>query len=239
MQEIEAAKDSLSKKIAGEIVLSSNPGQTIQKWRNIFKIPQRALADELKIMPSVISDYENGRRQSPGIKIIKKMVAAMMDIDEKRGGKIIQDFSTTPGKNTISDTGAIVKEFDKPVTVDEFCRKIGANIVVRKDLTESKIYGYTMIDALKAIVEFSPTEMVKMYGLTNERALIFTGAHSGRSSMVALKVTNLKPGLVILQTKDSEIDALARRVAETESIPLALVNLKSDELSNLLKKNYK
>jgi len=239
MDEIEIAKESLAKKIAGEIVLSSDAGKTIQKWRNIFKIPQRSLADELKIMPSVISDYENGRRKSPGIKIIKKMVDAMIKIDDVRGGKIVQDFSNYQGKSNMSDSVASLKEFDKPVSVDEFCKKLGATLVARKDLSESKLYGYTVVDAMKVIIEFSPTEMVKLYGLTNERALVFTGAHSGRSSMVALKMINLKPGLVVLQTKDPEMDALAKRIAETEGIPVALVNLKADDLNSLLKKNYK
>ena len=83
-------KENLTKKIAGEIVLSRDAGKVIQKWRNIFKIPQRKLADEMGIMPSVISDYENGRRKSPGIKIVKKIVDALINIDEKRGGKIIK-----------------------------------------------------------------------------------------------------------------------------------------------------
>jgi len=238
MEEGEVAKESLAKRIAGEIVLSSNAGQTIQKWRNIFKIPQRTLADQLDIMPSVVSDYENGRRLSPGIKIIKRMVDAMISLDEKTGGKVIHEFSNFPTKQ-VRDTVASMKEFDKPSTVEEFCKKIGATLVARKDLIQNKLYGYTVVDALKVIVEFSPTEMVKLYGLTNERALIFMGAHSGRSSMVALKVTNLRPGLVVLQTKDTEIDALAKRIAEGEGIPVAIINQKNDEVITLLKKNYK
>ena len=83
------AKHNLAKRIAGEIVLSSEAGKIIQKWRNVFKIPQRRLADEMKIMPSVISDYENGRRKSPGIKMVKKIVDAMIAIDERLGGGAI------------------------------------------------------------------------------------------------------------------------------------------------------
>ena len=83
-------KETLAKRIAGEIVLSNEAGKVIQKWRNIFKIPQRKLADEMKIMPSVISDYENGRRKSPGIKVVKRIVDAMIAIEEKAGGKIIR-----------------------------------------------------------------------------------------------------------------------------------------------------
>src|SRR3989304_2593449 len=91
-------KETLAKRIAGEIVLSEDAGKTIQKWRNIFKIPQRRLADEMKIMPSVISDYENGRRKSPGIKIIKRIVNSMIAIDEVNGGKIILEYMNMPTK---------------------------------------------------------------------------------------------------------------------------------------------
>src|SRR3990172_11584093 len=97
------SKELLAKRIAGEIVLSPDAGKVIQKWRNIFKIPQRRLADEMKIMPSVISDYENGRRKSPGIKVVKRIVSAMIVLDEKAGSKIIEEFATFPTKNVLSD----------------------------------------------------------------------------------------------------------------------------------------
>ena len=40
-------------------------------------------------------------------------------------------------------------------------------------------------------------DLVKAYGMTTDRALIFTNVSSGRSPMVAIKVTNLKPSLVV------------------------------------------
>ena len=67
-------KNALSEKIAGEITLSPKPGQTIRKWRNVFKITQTELAAYLKQSPSVISDYESGRRQSPGIQTVKRII---------------------------------------------------------------------------------------------------------------------------------------------------------------------
>lgn len=229
-------KETLAKRIAGEIVLSNDAGKTIQKWRNIFKIPQRRLADEMKIMPSVISDYENGRRKSPGIKIIKRIVDSMIAIDEKGGGKIIKEFSVFPTKTVLSEAILDMKEFSTPVSVKEFCKEIDATVIVRPDLVDSKLYGYTIIDALKAIVEIPPIDLVKLYGLTTERALIFVGAHRGRSSMVALKVTNLRPGLVILHGADS-VDELAKRIGEIEDIPIGVTKIKNiDELANILKK---
>lgn len=231
-------KENLSKRIAGEIVLSSDAGKIIQKWRNIFKIPQRRLADEMKIMPSVISDYENGRRKSPGIRVIKKIVEAMIRLDEKTGGKIIKEFSEYPTKAVLSDAIIDIREFNVPMTVGSFCKKINAKLVVRPDLENNKLYGYTIIDSLKAIVDLPPLEMVKLYGYSSERALIFTKARSGRSSMVALKVTNLRPGLVVLQNS-KEIDDLAKRIAETESIPIASTKIKdADVLVTAMKREF-
>jgi putative transcriptional regulator len=226
-------KEILSKRIAGEIVLSNEAGKTIQKWRNIFKIPQRVLADNMGIMPSVISDYENGRRKSPGIKVIKRIVDSMVVLDEKNGGPIIKEFSDFPTKTVLSEAVLDLKEFSKPVKVQEFCDIMGADLKVRNDLKDSMIYGYTVIDAPKAIVELPPMEMVKLYGLTNNRALIFVGTNSGKSSMIAMKLTNLRPGLVVLHSF-GEIDALAKRIAETEGIPMAVV--RGNEASDLVDK---
>jgi len=232
------AKDTLARKIAGEIVLSENAGKTIQKWRNIFKIPQRRLADEMGIMPSVISDYENGRRKSPGIKIIKRIVEGMISLDEKAGGKIIQEFAVLPTQAVLSDAILDMKEFETPVEIKRFCKIIEAPIVVKEDSANKKIYGYSVIDALKAITDLSPMDMVKLYGMTSERALIFTKSRSGRSSMVALKVTNLRPGLVVLQGSE-KIDDLARRIAELEGIPISVTKIKNTEiLLKTLKKNF-
>lgn len=232
------ARENLAKRIAGEIVLSEECGKIIQKWRNIFKIPQRRLADEMKIMPSVISDYENGRRKSPGVKIVKRMVEAMITLDEKAGGKIIQEFSVLPTQAVLSDAVLDMKEFETPLDIKEFIKVIEAPMVAREDLTNKKIYGYTVVDSLKAITDLSPIDMVRLYGLTSERALIFAKSHSGRSSMIALKVTNLRPGLVVLQGSE-KIDDLAKRIAELEGIPIAVTKIKNtDDLIKILKKNF-
>ena len=236
VDEAALSKDNLARKIAGEIVLSNEAGKTIQKWRAIFHIPQRTLADNMSVMPSVISDYENGRRKSPGIKVIKRIVDSMIDLDEKAGSKVIREFSNFPSKTALSEAVLDLKEFRVPVSIKDFCKNMGA-VLISKD-NDGSVYGYTVVDTEKAIVELSPVEMVKLYGLTSERALIFTGAHRGKSSMVALKVTNLKPKLVILHGA-GEVDELAKRIADSEGIPLA--HVKTGDVNVLLeqlKKDY-
>ena len=87
-------KDALSEKIAGEITFSPRPGQTIRKWRGVFGLSQTDLANYLKLSPSVISDYESGRRKSPGIQTVKKIIKAFIEIDEKHGGKVLHQYNS-------------------------------------------------------------------------------------------------------------------------------------------------
>lgn len=223
-------KENLAKKIAGEIVLSNDAGKTIQKWRNIFKVPQRRLADEMHVMPSVVSDYESGRRKSPGIKIIKRIVENLIIIDEKTGGNVLKYFSSFPSETILSNAIISLKELSKHVSIKEFCKIIQAQVLVREDLSDNNIYGYTVIDSLKAIIELPPMELVKLYGMTSERALIFTNVKRGRSPMIAIKVSNLKPGLVVFHGIES-VDDVAKRIGEVENIPIAVCkNLSIEEM---------
>lgn len=229
--EEDIARKEIEKKISGEIVLSEEPGDTIKKWRNIFKMSQRELADEIDVMPSVISDYELGRRKSPGIKMVKKIVNGMLSIDEKKGGEVIRNFSNLSSSNLLSGSIIDIEEYSKGITIKELCDAANIDIVVNKEQEDREIYGYSMIDSLKAILELSPSEFVKLYGLTSERALIFTKVSTGRSPLVAIKVTNLKPNVVILHGDINQLDDLAKRIAQVENIPVGIC--RSRELSEL------
>jgi putative transcriptional regulator len=56
--------------------------------------------------------------------------------------------------------------------------------------------------------------------------------------MVALKVTNLRPGLVILHGSE-KIDELAKRIAELEGIPIGISEIKDkDELIKALRNAF-
>jgi len=85
-------QSSLTKKIAGEVVLSDDPGSVLRKWREEFKISQLDMARHLRISPSVISDYESGRRSSPGSKTIRRLVEAMLEIDQSSGRRFSRRF---------------------------------------------------------------------------------------------------------------------------------------------------
>ena len=66
--------------MAGSIVLSDNPPQQLKFWRKKFGIKQADLAKKMDITPSVLSDYEKGRRPSPGVNFIKRYLVALYDL---------------------------------------------------------------------------------------------------------------------------------------------------------------
>lgn len=234
--EFSIAREKLAKDIVGEIVFSPNPEKAIRKWRNIFKVSQKELANKMGITASVVSDYESGRRKSPGIKIIKKYINTLLDIDEENGGNVIKSFIKTGGAKILSSAVIDMREFSTGVTIDEFCRLINANLLTKKIDRKIELYGYTIIDSLKAITELSFQELIKLYGLTTQRAMIFTKVSTGRSPLVAIKIANLKPALVVIHGPTA-VDEIARRIAEAENIPLALCLLEKSEDINLMLKD--
>ncbi len=220
-------KTRISKTIASEIILSSEPWNIFKKWRASFKISQNELAKELNISPSVVCDYESGRRKSPGIKIIKRYIEALISFDEKKGGEILKTFYNTAKPNP--DNSIIdVKEFFGGVGIKDFCKMTESEFI--HDANNNKeIFGYTIIDSIRAITEMSFQDLAKIYGSTTQRALIFTKVSTGRTPIVAIKLTNLKPGLVILHGLQGQIDPVAKMIAEHEKIPLAVCKLPSHE----------
>ncbi|MEM3641426.1 MAG: helix-turn-helix domain-containing protein, partial [Candidatus Bathyarchaeia archaeon] len=108
-----SVREVLARRIAGEIILSSKPGATMRKWRELFAVSQVTLSERMVLSPSVISDYESGRRKSPGTKFVRRFVWALLKIDEERGSRFIREFA----RLTSSPSMAIldIREFPIPV----------------------------------------------------------------------------------------------------------------------------
>ena len=66
--------------IVGDIVSSQTPWTEMKKWRKSLKVKGKDVAREISVSPSVISDYESGRRKSPGLDMIRKIVRAMIKL---------------------------------------------------------------------------------------------------------------------------------------------------------------
>ncbi|MBP1911724.1 helix-turn-helix domain-containing protein [Thermococcus stetteri] len=233
---LEKEKEALAKRIAGEITLSSDPGKTMRKWREIFGISQTELADYLGVSSSVISDYEGGRRKSPGASTIRKFVEALLEIDEKRGGNVIRAFSKTIEGELPTDAILDIREFSVPVPIRDVVEAVKGEVTANHDLLDRKIYGYTVVDSIRAILEMSSEEFLKLYGWTTERALVFTKVSTGRSPMIAVRVQGLKPAVIVLHGV-KKLDQLAVKLAERERIPLVVSKASSEtELINGLRK---
>lgn len=224
-------KNALSEKIAGEITLSPNPGQTIRKWRDVFNISQTDLAVYLNVSPSVISDYESGRRKSPGIQTVKKIIDGFIEIDEGRGGKILRQYDSM-----IDTREGIIEmmEYSFAIPSSTFIKEIQGNILTSKKVgLKTNIKGFTLVDSVKTIETINSTDYARLYGWSTERALIFTGIKYGRSPMIAVRVHPVKPSIVVYH-KPGSVDALAIKLAERENIPLVTTSLSLDELKKKL-----
>ena len=184
----------------------------------------------------VIWDYESGRRKSPGIGMVRKYVETLLTIDTASGGQVIRSFWKTTASTALSKAIIDIKEFGQGVMVGDFCAATKSALLTKPDDAKTELYGYTVVDSVKAITELSYNELIKLYGITSQRAIVFTQVTTGRTPMVAIKMTNLHPSLVVLHGL-STVDDVAKRIAEAENIPLALCTMeKVEDIIGVLKK---
>jgi putative transcriptional regulator len=232
--------DKLAMTIAGEITLSSDPGGSMKKWREIFSVHQTELANFLKVSSSTISDYEGGRRKNPGIGVISRFVNSLIELDKNKGGKVVKqlekDFSQQ--QSTAFDS----HEFISGLKATELIKKISGEVIcLPHKLKEETIFGYTIIDSIKVILEVPVHEYMMLYGKTPNRALIFRHVENGRSPLIAVKIgrfsTDMKPSVIILHgvfTPDKPVDPIAIKIAESEKIPLVTTAMPIEELTKAL-----
>jgi len=227
MSNYSPTRDTLAKRIAGEIVLSGHPGQTMRKWRGLLSVSQIEMANILELSPSVISDYETGRRKSPGSGFIKRYVESLLDIDETRGGQYIRQLSriTLDPSDVFSD----IREFMSPVSIQEVIEAVDGDLYTCEDQVEQDVFGYTIVDSIKAIMMLSGLDFYRIFGTTSERALVFTRVSRGRSPMIAVKISPFKPRIIILHGVVESVDPLAVKLAQHEGIPLAVSKMVNED----------
>ncbi len=223
---------ALADKISGDIVFSDTPGKTIKKWRQIFEISQKELAQRLGVSPSVISDYESDRRKSPGVNFIRRIIEAMLEIDKERGYKTVSKYRDILSGFKL-DVIIDMREFDELIGVNELAKTIDGEMLTDFDKFVS---GYTIVDSIKAILSLNAYDFYRLYGFTTERALIFTKVSTGRSPMVAVRVANLKPAVVVLHGIDAkDVDEIAIKLAEIERIPLIATQMPLEDMIKALR----
>ncbi len=215
----------IEKRIAGEIAISNEPGAMIRKWREIFGVTQSEIARAMGVTPGVISDYEKGKRQ-PGSKFIKKFVQSLINIDKERGWSTLKEFV----KHLVDYIDAVVDmaDFERPVSIDELISVVDGYVPTSYINPSLKLYGYTVIDSIRSIEELDAREFSTLMGLSMSKAIIFTRVKSGRSPMVAMRVTHWKPNLVVLH-EPRMLDTLALRLAEKDKITVVVSLVKDVE----------
>lgn len=222
--------DNLKSYIAGEIVLSSNPSYSLKKWRGIFKISKKDIAAEMGISSSVVTDYESGRVKSPGSGFIKRFVEALIEIDRRKGGKITaQLLSTMSSPIAYRDVILDIHEFSVPCKCREIVETVKGEVLANDEKLDELVYGYTVIRSLKAIKILSGYEFFMLAGKTTERALIFTQVSTGRSPMVAVKVSPLKPKMVVLHNPE-KVDRLAVELALADGVLLVKSGIQDERM---------
>ncbi|OWJ55180.1 transcriptional regulator [Pyrodictium delaneyi] len=198
--------------------MSEHPGSVLRKWREIFAASQLDVARHMGVTPSVISDYEKGRR-TPGSLFIRRFVEALLDIDSERGWSVVSRLAKMLQLNYL---GAVIdmREFETGVTLEEIITRV-KGIPINSYLLDERIYGYTIVDSLKAIMSLTGSEFLHLLGSTTQRVVVFTRVTTGRSPMIALRVSTIKPAAIVLHGP-RKLDYLAVWMAESERIPVIL-----------------
>lgn len=209
-------------RIAGNVVASTDPGRALRAWREKLGIKQILLARELHVSASVLSDYESGRRPSPGVQFVRKYVEALVRLDESRDRMVSKLVSSEKDEAILS-----IGEFHSPVEASRVVKAVEGTVLVG-DENSVRLYGYTVVDSIKTIYALSGYDFYRIFGATTERALIFTKVGMGRSPLVAIRVSQLKPRMVVIHGP-KELDPLAVDLARREGIVLALSASISEE----------
>ena len=216
-----AGNDALAK-IAGNVVAASDAGRAMRAWRERLSIKQKTLADALGISASVLSDYESGRRPSPGVQFVRKYIEALVRLDEGRGRVVSHLLSSSQDEAILS-----IGEYTSPVEAPKILDALNATVLVG-DPRPVRLYGYTVVDSIKTIYALSGYDFYRLFGATTERVLVFTKVGMGRSPLVAIRVSQLKPRVVVIHGP-KEVDPLAVDLARKEGLVLALSSAGTEE----------
>ncbi|NAY81999.1 MAG: helix-turn-helix domain-containing protein [Thaumarchaeota archaeon] len=225
-------------KLIGKIVLSENPGLLMKKIRENLEVKQKELAESIGVSPPVISDYEKGKRRKAGIRFIKKYVEGLIKL---RGADSVI-LAMYQDKQGAMNNGIIdIKDYKKPIKIIDLIDAVQGKILTGDDMAEHYLFGHTVLDSIKAIIALKGEQFYRIFGKSSERALIFTKVGLGRSPMVAVRISPLKPRVVAIHGTQS-VENLAIEMAKVENIVLALIppieiSMLLNKINRLVEKN--
>lgn len=222
-------RSELAERIAGEITLSDAPGETLRKWREEFDVAQTTLASELDVSASVVSDYESGRRDNPGIGVVSRVVEGLLNIDERRGGDRVRQHARVISAGFDQDVVYDLREYSTTVPINRFYTTVDAEPVVHG--SADTIAGHTVINSVGAIKRLSSEDFYRLYGQSTNRALVFTGVTRGESPLVALRVVTPTPSAVVLHgLEQDQLWEHAPALAKADGVALATTTKPLDDL---------
>ena len=226
----------IKKRIVGELIYSKNISEALKRCRQIFRVSQKELSKELKISPSVISDYENSRRKTPGFSFIKKIVDALVYLDTKSEYRTLKNIEALCKTSIPLSDLVDISSFRKKTSFQELVKHIHGRVLTSSEIRPAEIHGYVIIDNFEFILRLDIDDFSILNKWVPRRALILSKITSGKTSLTAMKLKGTRPGLVILHNL-KKIDPLTIKLAETEKIALVASRTKTlNDLQLLLKK---
>lgn len=210
-------------KIGGNVLLSVNAGLMLRSWRERLGIKQSSLAKNMEVSPSVLSDYESGRRASPGVVFVRRYIETLVRLDQEKN-RLLEKLVYIADRKEILAMG----EFKRPVKASTVMDALSGTILAGSDSMDASLYGYTLLDSINTIYTLSGLDFYRIFGATTERVLIFTRVGMGRSPLVAIRVSQLKPRMVVLHGP-KVVDPLAIELAQKDKIILGLSHLQDEK----------
>jgi len=155
-------------------------------------------------------------------------------MDEENGGKHIQKYSTMLFSNVEDDVIYDIHEYAAAIPLKDFSEAIGCTLLCGS--IDQVLFGYTVVNSLNAIMQLSSDEFNRIYGWSTERALVFTNVSTGKSPMVAIRVTPFKPRCVVLQgIETSDVHPIVEKMAERDHITVMCTSMDVDKIVSTLR----
>ncbi|MBM1154393.1 helix-turn-helix domain-containing protein [archaeon] len=192
----------------------------MRAWRERFDLQTSEVAEWMDVSPSVLTDYERGRRRSPGVQFVRRFAEALIALDlEKYRGRHVRELVGVLG---LTRAVLAIGEYVYPVTAQDVCDAVKGEFVASEDRADVPVYGFTVIDSIQAILTMSGYDYLLLFGRSLNRVVAFTKVGSGRSPLVAIRVFPIKAHPVVVLHGPEHVDRVAIRIAEAERVPLIL-----------------
>ncbi len=233
---------SLLRYIAGDIASNERYGIVMKKWRNFFNITQSRIAKEMNVKQSVISDYENNRRASPGINIIRSYVLALIKIAKKEHPKeyneLLKSLNISEEKASLYK-GRFKNEFNNKDIMALFN---ATQVIAPKREYKFKEFVFFSKNISSIVTNQPSYKFLKQLRSNTNRLFIFSNVKRGQIPLITITLlskinhTDL-PKLILFQSNKFKISNLARRIAKSNNISIMITKMDNKTILDTLREN--